>query len=95
MVLDIIVTIILLTAFVYVHRFSKSEESLPFAKVIFDILFWWNAVLNGCILALAALYLTKFIKKVTGNKPNICLLIWHIVNVFIYAAVSILLFAAI
>ena len=33
------------------------------------------AVLIGCILALAALYLTKFIKKVTGNKPNTCLLI--------------------
>ena len=94
MVLDIIVALILLAAFVYVHRFSGSAEPLPIAKVIFHILFWWSEVLIGCNLALAVIYLTKFIKTVTGNKPNLCLIIWHIVNVFIYAAILILLFIA-
>ena len=37
----------------------------------------------GVILAWCAYYLTRMNKTLRGKKPNTCLLVWHIVNVFI------------
>ena len=47
-------------------------------------------MLIGIILAWSAFFLTKRIKTLTGNKPNICLLAWHVVNVFMKAAFDML-----
>ena len=41
----------------------------------------------GISLAIAASYLSKSVRQTTGKKQNTCLLIWHIVNVFIIAGV--------
>ena len=42
-------------------------------------------MITGGILAWSAFYLTRCIKELTGNNPNNCLLMWHIINVFISA----------
>ena len=39
--------------------------------------------MNGIVLGCSAYYLTKQIKKLTSKKPNNCLLVWHIMNVFV------------
>ena len=46
----------------------------------FDLLF-------GCSLAASAYYLSKFMSQFTEKKQNTCLLVWHIVNVFVMTAV--------
>ena len=91
MVLDVLVAILLLALFSYVHFIKITTEPLPRPERIFKIVFYVSEIIFGSSLAFTAIYLVKFIKTVTGNKPNLCLLIWHITNVFIYAATLITL----
>ena len=85
MVLDVLVAIFLLALFSYVHFIHKTVEPLPPPIKVFKAVFYVSEILFGSSLAFTAIYLARFIKTVTGNKPNLCLLIWHITNVFIYA----------
>ena len=47
-------------------------------------------VIVALILAFCALYLAKSLKKTTGSKPNVCLLFWHIVNIFLLTVMLVL-----
>ena len=91
MVLDVLVAILLLALFSYVHFVQTPVEPIPPPYEVFKAVFYVSEILFGSSLAFTAIYLARFIKTVTGNKPNLCLLIWHIVNVFIYAATLITL----
>ena len=49
---------------------------------------------TGFTLAVMAYLMTKNIKAATGKKPNVCLLWWHVVNVFLNAALVIIFSSA-
>ena len=40
-------------------------------------------VITGTILASCAFYLTRVVKNLAQQKPNICLVVLHIANVFL------------
>ena len=40
----------------------------------------------GTCLACSAYILAKFVSRVTGRKPNTCLVVWHVLNVFVHVA---------
>ena len=40
-------------------------------------------VISGLILGGSAYILTQSLKNMTSKKTNICLLVWHIINVFV------------
>ena len=91
MVLDVLVAIFLLALFSYVYFIRITAEPLPPPVKVFKTVFYVSEIIFGSSLAFTAIYLARFIKTVTGNKPNLCLLIWHIANVFIYAVTLITL----
>ena len=59
-------------------------------KPILDKNSTFESVFNlffGCFLAGSAIYLSNYMTLATGKKQNTCLLVWHIVNVFVMASV--------
>ena len=40
----------------------------------------------GCCLAYSAYFLARFVSRVTGRRPHTCLVIWHVMNVFVHVS---------
>ena len=47
-------------------------------------------VIIALILAFCAFCLAEALKKQTVNKPNVCLLCWHILNIFLLTIILII-----
>ena len=73
------------------YFFDFCINAAPGPIKVLKAVFYVSEILFGSSLAFTAIYLARFIKTVTGNKPNLCLLVWHITNVFIYAVTLITL----
>ena len=47
--------------------------------------------LFALVLVICAVYLAMKLRKSTGHKPNVCLVIWHIVNVVLLTSMAVIL----
>ena len=85
-ILDLGVVIVFLIVYTilawaqYIENAKFKLDANSTFEMCFDILF-------GGSLACSAIFLSKFMTKVTGKPQNTCLLVWHVFNVFLMAAV--------
>ena len=87
--IDITVAIGLFCESVY----SKYQEYIKDNQEERVLHHWFSSsfeIFIGIILGLSAIYLTRTIKTLTGKEANTCLLVWHIINVFLMALLTIL-----
>ena len=75
---------LLISSFYFRYLFSH-DIHVTKAALEYMILFSVFQLITGGILAWSAFYLTRCIKELTGSNPNNCLLMWHIINVFLSA----------
>ena len=68
----------------YLNQKAESPQAyfiVQFLPAIFEIVF-------SLILAVSACYIANWVNKSTGKKHDSCLLIWHILNLFMLIALS-------
>ena len=85
MVLDIIVAVTLFSViFILV---LKRQEGEKYALLVKDVIV---NLLISVIIAYSAIFITNFVKTKTKQKPNSCLLYWHIFNLVLEISATIL-----
>ena len=77
------VAILVLPVFMALARISNPDHDVP--NQAYEHFEWIFILFSAILLALSAYYLSSNIKKLTGKSQNTCLLVWHIVNVFLMA----------
>ena len=90
-IVDIVVTIAIIGSFV-VLQYEKIYHVGTLQGNAYLILIFLSPVLDvmvALILVFSALYLAKSLRYSTGRRPNICLLGWHIANLFVLIAMLI------
>ena len=86
--IDIIVGICILPFIGFSHYYINVDDDQPNSWK-YHIAFFSIEVSFSAILAGAAIYLTKKITQLTSKKPNTCLILWHVMNVFLGAFFSV------
>ena len=82
-IIDAIIVVGFLLSFVLRVYFSLKNGTLEEQlSQVEDLLSVCVLFTTGSVLTYCAFYLTRMNKTLNGQKPNTCLLIWHIVNVF-------------
>ena len=84
-IVDIVVTVLIVGSF-GVLQYEKIYHVGTLQDNAYLILEFLAPVLDvviALILVFSALYLAKSLRSSTGRRPNICLLSWHIANLFV------------
>ena len=84
-VLDIIVVISLFSVIFYLVLMQEAGEK--YALLVKDVIV---NLLISVIIAYSAIFITNFVKNKTKQKPNSCLLYWHIFNLVLEISATIL-----
>ena len=90
-IVDIVVTVLIIGSF-GILQYEKIYHVGTLQDNAYLILEFLAPVLDvviALILVFSALYLAKTLRSSTGRRPNICLLCWHIANLFILIAMLI------
>ena len=76
----VILSIFGISAFEYFR--TQVKDSSTYGYLVLDFVLW---ILPAIILAWSAFSITRTVKNLNGNKPNICLLLWHLINLVVAA----------
>ena len=83
MLADVVVAVTIFACMYFLGQYSESKWVIAFKDVGINFVI-------GVIIAYSAVYIATFVKNKTNQKPNSCLLYFHIFNLVLEISATVL-----